>query len=228
MATQIITDIEQTLEDTLWESIAYHAAMRDLDQYFHIGDTKTLVLLNGEEIPMVLADFNHNGHFGTVDFIAKDCMRERFPMNFSSTCLYGWSCSNMRAYLNGFVLRNIANDCRDYILEKTITSYGGSGADYLYFTDDKLWLLSEKEVGIERYSNNDEREYYLTYPIFNSDLDREKCYDGLPDFWWLLSPRKDKSHHFCYVNADGKDSFYYANSRYGVVFGMRLGIKSLA
>ena len=217
-------DLASTLEASSWQAIAYHAYIGDLSSKFSTGATKTLTLntyegVSSQTLTMVLAGFNQGGTTGTVDFVCKDCMKETYVMNRGNYNYYGFADTSMRAYLNGRVFNSIPTSCSNYIIEKNVMTYGGSSYNSAYHSMNKIWLLTEKEVGLSSYANSAERSAQTTYPIFTNNTNRIKNLNGSANLWWLASPFSDNNNNFCNVNNNGTANNNNANNSNGVAFG---------
>ena len=199
-----------------WEEIA---DLADPENFFSVGDEKTITLSTSEQIVLQIYGFNHDDLVGggkaKITFGMKDLMNDIRKMNSTDTNAGGWDATDMRSWCNGDLYNSLPSDLKAVI--KTVfkpTANGGnqSGTEVID-SQDNVFLFSEVELfGDTIYSRAGEGS---KYPIFTGNASRVKE----SSFWWARSPRSTHSHHFCFVYPDG--SAYYSGAAYstGVCFG---------
>ena len=116
-----------------------------------IGDTKT-IQVNGSTKNVKIIGFNHDGH-NTITLMATDSvgshvMNPATTDNPNGTNAGGWEASDMRAWLNNYIYEGMT-DVKSYIKTVTKTSNNiGYQATSVSNTQDKVFLLSMQELGI--------------------------------------------------------------------------------
>ena len=211
-------------------------------EWFSIGDTVTMTLTNNKSVVLELAGFNHdidaedNTKTLPFTFVTKYVFEDAHRMNSTATNVGGWPLCEMRSYLND---ENDANSIYSLMPDawkslvkaaKKTTVVGGSSPSTVETSNDKLFLLSVKEVGCTLPS-----PYTLEgtpYPLFQSDSDRNK---DLPTgqygiSWWLRSPgpgdngktgREDDGFYMIYSSggANSVEANQNGIGACGIVFG---------
>ena len=218
-------DLPATLELCSWQEISQHAKANTLKNYFSVGDSKTLTLSNGDVMVMQIADFNHDGNTGSVDFISQDCMTDGKQMNTSNTNSGGWNNCLMRSYLNSTVLGYIPTSCRNYIVSKTLKRSNGSQQTSLVEATDKIWLPTEFEIfGRITYSASTEAPYQSQYPVFPAKgyIKHYKNASGAVCSWWESSPYVGDSTSFCAVYTSGAAAHSHTSTSHGVPLCFRM------
>lgn len=218
--------------DTITESWAELDAMTQaqIEAKYAIGDTKLIDLGTEGKVYAQIAGFGlddlTSGGKAKVTFIAKSMLKTNKRMNPSNSSGTqgtggngGWEYSEMRTYLNGTVLALLPSELRSAI--KSVTKYsdyivpGESAVTHDQVTQDKLWLLSAREVfGGTSY----EQTGSVYSSLFSSSAARiRRNQSGSAYLWWLRSA--SSVYYFRYVDGGGNASDNGANSTYGVVLG---------
>ena len=162
-----------------WSTIACNVKKGNLSAY-SIGDTKVVPVKmdfgNGEEtrnfnvrIANLLADgeckTNANYSQTACGFVVEfaDVVVDRVTMNptGSGQAAWGtndtsWNYSYMKSYVDNTLLPALPEDLQEVIATtKTVTGYGENGSSNFVSTNDKLYLLSPKEVWGESQTSED-------------------------------------------------------------------------
>lgn len=127
-------------------------------------------------------------------------------MNSSNTTSGGWEGCAMRSWLADTMLANFPSDLRSVI--KTVTKKNTSGYGAAT-TQDKLWIPSTTEVGLESGDAEGAK-----YPIFTNNSSRIKKNGSSAAVWWLRSVYSGTS--FRVVSSDGSLNGSSASSASGV------------
>ena len=216
-----------------WATIAAASADGTASTKYKVGDEKTITLTTGEEVTLQIWGFNHDdladgsGKAG-ITIGMKNLLAATYTMNSSSTNSGGWEASKMRTTTMPAILATLPEDLQAVIKEvNKLSSEGGSSADALDTTADKLFLFSVKEVtGTNTYSLDGEgTQYDLWKTLLNngnipsSRRKRLSNGDGNASYWWTRSAYSGSSISFCYFDTSGSVISYNANSGYGVCLG---------
>lgn len=213
-------EIGDDLEDTEWADIGICSQLGMAQQFFKVGDTKT-VNIGGVNYQVQIIGFNHDnltsGGKAGITFQMVDCLNTTTQMNSSNTNVGGWNSSAMRSRMSTYLsqLPSALQSVIKSVNKKSGTGNGSSSGTQT--TSDKLFLLSEIEIfGTTTYSVSGEGNQYEWYKAGNS---RIKKVNGSADYWWERSPHSGNTSNFCYVNSNGNANYYYASNSFGVSFG---------
>ena len=186
--------------------------------------TISQVLSEGDLIPIRLASGEENAirvthdQVGNMFFVFENCLDKTFFMNRNEANAGGWAKSEMRAYLNGEIAKQLPDDLLESIEpisieqempDKTCTK-----------SCDKLFLLSEEQVfGENEYSYSKPEKGASQLRIFEGSNGkcRAKSLGGNPFWWWLRSPcESHTAYRFVIVYWDGSVYTNHANDTGGV------------
>ena len=201
-----------------WAGIKKIVDAGKASQYISDGDRFTVTLSNNEVL-VFEANVNTYG-LGEVDFIPTYCMATTKQHHTSNTNAGGWNSSDIRTYLNGAFLSMLPADLQAVISEKPVKATIGSQSNTLQTAEDKIWLLTEKEVfGSITYSGSAENSVNRQYPVFTDVASRVRTQgaSGAAVNVWLASPHSGNSTNFCYVTTSGAASYSGASGSGGVL-----------
>lgn len=207
------------LERASWDAIDKVSKAGVANRFFSVGDTKT-VNVNGELTIFEIADFNHDSLSGGgragITFLSKFISGSSREWNgVSGTSTYEWWESGASMKVLPKIKTQMPQDLQNVIKPIVkITSYRESGSKKNETVE--LFVPSESEVGLSKYSWGDEG---YTYPIFTTNETRKKGpYSTSPHLWdWVLrSPTKVQGGSkinpvFCQVTDSGT-----AGKTYGI------------
>lgn len=216
--------VGDTLNDTTWDNIAIVSKLGKAQDYWKVGDTKT-VAVNGVNYQFQIIGFDHDT-LTTADgsrtkagitFQLVDCLKTTYSMNGSNTNVNGWRGSTMRTSTMATLLNQLSSDLKSVLkFVNKVTSVGNSSSG-LETTSDKLFLLSEIEVfGATQYSYAGEGKQYEYYTAGNSTI---KKVNGSANYWWERSPFSGTTSGFCCVSNSGDAGNFTASYSGGVSFG---------
>ena len=132
---------------------------------------------------------------------------ENKKMNSTDTNAGGWPESAMRTYLNGTIYNKLKAVIGDIIVETTAISGHEYGVSTNYTSQDKLYLLSAKEVGFDDdFDSAKEETRKLDY--YSDNRSRHKYNNHTAGMistasWWLRSVWNETSSYFYSVGHDG-------------------------
>jgi hypothetical protein len=125
-------------------------------------------------------------------------------MNNNKTNDGGWEASEIRSWLNEDIYNTMSN--KDYIKEVTkMTNNIGKNGNSVSETQDKVFLLSPKETGVEWQmadSNYWDSPDYTGINALNSEGTTYEWFESntIDDNFWLRSPYSNYSDHFFYYD----------------------------
>lgn len=187
---------------------------------YDIGDTKTLNLGSEGNVQFVIAAKNADeladgSGNAALSIICMTAPRTAHAMNKTATTAGGWADSEIRTYLNETIWPLLPEALKTNI--KTVKKYSdvidSSGTrigDVL--TEDKIWLLSKREV----FYNTQGIYYERTGPIYDMFV-TDVSYRAKTNRWWLRSATS--KWNFSYVETNGSISVNSANTSLDVIFG---------
>lgn len=186
------------LDSWSWDQIGLVSELGLAQDYFSVGDTKTITLTTNEVIILQIYGFNHDDKAdGTgktnITFGLKELMLASRQYNSAiSTNEGGWGASNIRSWVGGALYNSLPSDLKSII--RTVnkkTSIGSvpinTPSSTMVNSTDKLFLFSEVEIMDSR--NMASYGEGSKYPIFTDTASRVKHYKNGPDVqWWTRSP----------------------------------------
>ena len=187
----------KTLEQYSWEEVRDIIAAGKAGEYgFAVGGTKTLSI-NGATKTATIIGLNHDGSNTATFMIVNSGGIGYHAMNSFWTNEGGWQDSKMRTWLNGYIYESMT-DTKAYIKEvsKDTNNIGYNG-NSVSATNDKVFLLSQKEAGV---SNNWNWSGYPGMNALNSEGTTYEWFESntVGDWFWLRSPNSDDVYSFFY------------------------------
>ena len=137
-----------------------------------------------------------------------DCISETI-MNSTNTNVGSWKASTMRTYLNNTIYSSLPSDLQNVIVSTKVITGHGSAETTNSETQDKLYLLSAKEVwgtAQDDTVNTETRQldYYKNQGVtVTSYAAAVKKYNGTAIFWFLRSPYSGNDSAFIRVGSLG-------------------------
>ena len=201
-----------------WAELKKMAQAGTISQVLSEGDLIPIRLANGEENAIRVT----YDQAGNMFFVFENCLDKPFFMNRNATNAGGWAKSEMRAYLNGEISKQLPDDLLESIEPISIEQ---EMKDKTYVKSrDKLFLLSEEQVfGESRRSKSEKGVSQLR--IFEGSMENKVKSRGRKPFsfwWWLRSPYSGSSGSFVDVTSSGYANGSDANYSYGVAPGFCL------
>ena len=200
-----------------WGEINKYAEEGTLDQILNIWDEITFTDKAGAERTAVVAKITEKGAF----FAMKDIHDVRAMYRRPPESPVSWAESDARQTLNVDDFGLLPEDLAKVITPRRIVQKV-KGKEYV--TDDKLWYFSAtelfgKSVGKKTCDSPDEEQL----PIFLTEADRVKNYDG--ETWWYntRSPLSTSTTTFCIVGYYGNAYSNGATTAIGASFGFLIG-----
>ena len=150
-------------------------------------------------------------------------------MNSSGGSSGGWPASEMRTYVNETVYNALPNDLQNVIATTKVISASGISETPNFASNDKLYLLSTKEVwnGGTGYDTAEaetrQLDYYKNKVVTKSNYSEAiKQYNGSNANWWLRSASSYNTGDFWNVRDNGAWKSIRAYSTYGVAPAFRI------
>ena len=235
-----------------WETIAAIVKAGKAEETYNVGDEKEVTLtgtyagtytvrIANNSTP---AECSTEGFSQTacgfvvefVDIITTHVMNSSTEENPYGTNEGGWPASEMYSFVNTDIYNTLPSDLQNVIINTYSVSGHGSQSGATNFTsNDKLYLLSTKEVwgkdGTSNTINGDSAEaetrqldYYKNNGITTDSYSGAvKFWKGSPSYWWLRAAHSDYSSNFYGVLTTGDWNYIAANYSYGVAPAFRIG-----
>lgn len=224
------TKPKPTFADSDWATIAELSENGQAQTFFSVGDEKTISLTTGEQVTLVILDFNHDdltsGGKAGMTIGMKNLLATTYRMNETATNEGGWDESEMRTSTMATLLSQLPSDLQGVIKQVNKKATAGGASTSITTSADKLWLLAEVEVDgttSAGYADEGEQyEYWKTVKDGTVSADRIKYLSngsGSAHSWWLRSPYVSYSTYFRTFTSTGDVSSNLANSTRGVSFG---------
>ena len=147
----------------------------------------------------------------------------------------GWPASEMRTYVNNDIYNALPEGLKENIINtKVVSSHGSTSGEKNFTSEDKIYLLSTKEVwgkeGTTNTINYDTAEaetrqldYYKTNGVTTASYSGAlKNYNGSSAFWWLRSAYSDCTDIFYLLDDTGDQNSNMANITNGVAVAFRI------
>ena len=201
----------KTLEQYSWEEVRDIIAAGKAGEYgFAVGGTKTLSI-NGATKTATIIGLNHDGSNTATFMIVSSGDIGKHVMNTDYTNAGGWKDSEMREWLNKDIYGTMSN--KDYIKEVTkMTNNIGYNGNSVTGTQDKVFLLSPKEAGVEWQmadSNYWDWPDYVGMNALNSEGSTYTWFatNTVDDCFWLRSPYSGNDGYFFIYGYGNLDSY---------------------
>lgn len=147
-------------------------------------------------------------------------------MNPTSTNEGGWASTSMRVWLNDEYLKALPSDIQNTITYHSSSYSATYNAEEVSYCDDKVWLLSEKEVfGIQTSENTSTSNIEKQLDYFATTSDNRVRYSSSTSvsWWWLRSSDYNYSHTFTAVDGYGFSCYNGATHSYDVFPAFDIG-----
>lgn len=192
------TSIDPLFANNSWEDIIAVCQSGSVPDTWEVGDQKTMTI-NGTNYAVDIIGKNHDEYssgsgYAPLTFQLHQC-RLYSKMNDSDTNTGGFTSSYIHTTVLPNELSRMPSAVSSAIREvKKITTEGGYSST-LKTTNEKLFLLSEKEVfNTNRHSKVAEGKQYEYYANGGSLV---KTTSGTKKGWWLRSPYAISTTMFC-------------------------------
>lgn len=159
-----------------------------------------------------------NGRYVNLCMITKGLPFSK-RMNPANINEGGWPATEIRTYLNKRIFNALPEQWQMLIASVTVASTSGSMKTDIVSSEDKIFIPSAKEVGLNITSTGYAEESEATFTIFSNNESRIKHQNGIAPYWWLRSPGTGSSTPFCIVYTAGGLGNSSAAYVYGVCFG---------
>lgn len=184
--------------DNTWDEIVRACKTGYVPYGWRVGDSKTM-LIDGTEYSFVIIGIQHDD---LADGSGKAVLTLQmnasafgiYPMNFDASNVGGWDSCAMRTTALPKILAKMPIEIQNGIREVTKKTSAGDRSSEIVTSNDKLFLLSEKEkFGTTDLTVDGEGEQYQYYANGSSLLTNANGYDKP---YWMRSPNKKNDYTF--------------------------------
>ena len=210
-----------------WKTIA-EAVRSGNDGVYNVGDIKKVDLGDLGKYNVRIANKSTPSECSTEGFSQTACgfviefegVITNYKMNSTDTNLGGWKDSNMRSFINNEIYNSLPSDLKNEIITTKVISSHGITETNNFITNDKLYLLSAKEV----------YKVYETTLANDSTYNSSRLLDGYKTayvpyktiFWWLRDAESSMDDVFTGVGTSGELSPVGASNEGGVSPAFRI------
>ena len=236
--TQTYISPEQ-MQARKWEELMQSISSGKYRDSYKIGDILPVTIgrfgqMHARIIAMDMDEISGNGgKKAALTFMLSKCLPEPKPMNQETAkedpdnrtlfvpgtgAVDGWGACTMRKYLNEEVFPEFPQFIRENIVPVTKVSRTFTASSQIFdvVTNDKLWLLSKREVfGPGRFTEMAGPVYDEFFKYNDDRIIMDS--DGNASWWWLRSA--SYSIGFASVGSDGSMDNNGATTEGGVVVG---------
>lgn len=231
---------KKNFNDYTWKEINKISKSGKAREYFNIGDEKEIVInefkykvydrTEDKEIEMThpkttynvqIIGFNHDSIDARgeqkvgITLLLKELLSIEYIMNSTDTNVGGWKKSEIRTFLNNDVYNALPSDLKQVI--KIVNKHADVGnRDFWFCVEDRLFLLSNTELGLNPFHNIDTRD--KQYEYFINNFRSKDGFFSLDNSWWLRSTYTKNDNNFFYIRNNGESHYDHANSRHNIVF----------
>ena len=215
-----------------WETIQKAVKTGKTSKY-NVGDTKEINLTNfgthTVRISNMSACTNGETSETACGFVVEFAdIVTTHPFNSTNTNVGGWKNSSIRTYINGTLYNSLPSELQNVISTTKVISGHGKSESANIETEDKLYLLSTKEIHGTKHSYDSldsetkQFDYYNMQGVTSSNSSGAiKQYNG-GKLWWLLrSVNVTSSYPFLGIN--NKETCDHAVGTGGVSPAFRIG-----
>mgnify|MGYP006916046844 CR=1 FL=1 len=138
----------------------------------------------------------------------------------------GWPATELYTYLDT-IYDALPSALKPYVIKTTVVSGHGSGSSENYVTEDEMFLLSLKELGIS-YNNDTANSATATLDYYKENTSSSykiKKYNGTATAYWTRTAASNSENYFRTVLTSGNSNNQYAtDTTVGVAPAFRISI----
>lgn len=231
-AGTIVTPVEVfQFAGASWSEIAEISEAGNANEYFAVGDEKTITLSTGEEITLVILGFDHDdlsdgsGKAG-MTIGMKNLLTEKYRLSATQSNKGGWNETEMRTSTMATLLSQLPSDLQDVIKQVNKKATAGWNSTSITTSADKLWLFAEVEIegttDAGYVDEGEQYEYWKTVKDGRFASNRKKYLSngsGSAQQWWLRSPCMNQYSYFTSYTEDGYGKMAYPDEYHYVSYG---------
>jgi hypothetical protein len=218
--------IVDTLNGYTWSEVKAICEEGNAKEYFSVGDIAVISLdelpnasntTSAQNATVVVGDITNTSL--TLLITGYSTLAPTHVMNTTMTNIDGWALTSMRSWLNGEYYSALSSDLQNAIIDHSSSYSSTYNASNVSYCDDKVWLLSSKEVfgGGTATNAGSNTTYCENLAAFNAETQLAYFANGAsrvryssgtsPCWWWLRSSNYSYSNSFTYVCSDGSSNY---------------------
>lgn len=214
--------IDPVFANNNWATIIKVCQLKQVPDTWNVGDSLGMTI-NGKVYQIDIIGKNHDDYAdgsgkAPLTFQLHACYSKAKML--SSNVTYTWQKSTMRTSTLPAILKRMPAEVQAAIREVTKLTGASAYLSELDSTADKLFILSDDELGIGYNSVAGEGTMYEYYTGASSR--RIKQYNNTNSYWWLRSICTDNNHKGsvkCINTSGSLYQFSGSATDYGVTFG---------
>ena len=212
-------DGDPVFANNSWEKIIEACQTNNVPDSWVVGDQKTLTV-DGTQYTIDIIGKNHDDYSdgsgkAPLTFQFHDMPADGMKMNETSTNVGGWAASKMRTVNLPSFLETFPEAVRNAICE--VNKYSGEGYNTTnaILTQDKLFLLSGREITCTdaTYATVGEGTQYEYYAADATRRYKKRKTFTSNAVWWTRSALKNKNAYFYGVSSDSGNLIDYSVTR---------------
>lgn len=226
--TPTLPPVGTSAEDCTWAEISAIGAAGRADEYFDLGDTKTVTLSDGTSFAMEIVAFNADvkadGTPAAITWLSKNVITKH-TMNSTITNDGGWANTGLRAWLQGDFAATLPEELREAIVAVQKT-YGVNNSEKPATSDyatceDTLWIPSIREVRLGTEDSQEDAGVKYDHYFTSKQQLKKTDLNGTSIGWWTRTSGEQQAHGQFYYLYPLLTSFIPATTdmEYGVVLG---------
>ena len=200
-----------------WETII-DAVREGNNELYNVGDEKEIELDGYGKHKIRIANKSTPSECSTSNFSQTACgfvleftdVITNHAMNGTDTNVGGWPVSSMRAFANNDIFNSLPQELKEIIIQTKVVSGYGSNDTSNFVTNDKIYLLSGKEI-YQDYNDFDEStaltrtlDYYKNKNnTLKAPYSSVKKNGTSKSFWWLRSAATVDNVNFYFIKESG-------------------------
>ena len=212
--------IDPVFGNNSWATIIKACQAKQVPDTWKVGESCNMTIKHKTYAIDIIGkdhdDYADNSGKAPLTFQLHDCYSQ--AKMHGSTGNNNWKTMTMRTSTLPAILKKMPAEVQEAIREVTKLTGVGQYSKVAESTADKLFILSDNEVG---WSANSVEEGSV-YSYYTTSTNLLKKYNGAKSSWWLRSPATDNNNigNTNYVDKSGSvNSFSPSQTSYGVSFG---------
>lgn len=209
--------ISRILSENTWAKIKEASETGIAKDLWNIGDEINVSFGTLGTYTCCILDFDHDdkadgsGKAG-ITFGLKELTKNTYAMYSSTGTKNTWEDSNVRRVLENNFFANMQADAKSCVKSVVKTTLDSKLTET---TNDKLFLLSAKEVG----DSGSAESASETYPLFSDASSRIKKSGSTASAWWLRTPYANDANRYYHVTSTGSISSVERTGKQYLCFG---------
>jgi hypothetical protein len=231
---QVTIEKKDSFSEYTWDEVQLICQNGLANEYFTVGETRVVELgalpsasnsTKAQNMTLAIGDIAKDGSTMTILVTGYSSLTPKHIINETATTIGGWAATSMRAWLNGEYYNALPDDLQKVITLHSSTYSETYNASTVSTCEDKVWLLSAKEVfggstASQAGDSSTNRENLAAFNVETqlayfanggSKLRYESEAGSTSCWWWLRSSHYQYDNNFVYVSEYGKSGGNYSS-----------------